>query len=224
MDYWALGRQGRHNGAMSVESTVSVAVVDDHAMVSDAVSRSLIARGMRVVYCGTSTAEAASSRPDVALLDVDLGPGAEPLADRLSLLLEADCRVVVVSALEKSVEIRDAILAGALGFVPKRAPLDTLCEAVESAAAGQLFLSTDLATILATASERPDLSERELTALQLWASGLTLSLMGAKMGVSPHTAREYLDRVRAKYASVGRPARTRTEMYAVASHDGFLRD
>lgn len=42
------------------------------------------------------------------------------------------------------------------------------------------------------------------------------------MGISPHTAKEYLDRVRAKYQQVGRPARTRTELYAEASRDGLL--
>ena len=42
------------------------------------------------------------------------------------------------------------------------------------------------------------------------------------MEISPHTVKEYLDRVRAKYQQVGRPARTRTELYAEASRDGLL--
>jgi hypothetical protein len=42
------------------------------------------------------------------------------------------------------------------------------------------------------------------------------------MGISPHTAKEYLDRVRTKYREVGRPVATRTELYAAASRDGLL--
>jgi DNA-binding CsgD family transcriptional regulator len=43
-----------------------------------------------------------------------------------------------------------------------------------------------------------------------------------QLGISPHTAKEYLDRVRAKYAQVGRTARTRTELYVEANRDGLL--
>ena len=88
---------------------------------------------------------------------------------------------------------------------------------MHTAARGELYLSVDLAAILASAADTPDLSPRELDALRLYASGLKLSAVAHRMGISPHTAKEYLDRVRAKYAQVGRPARTRTELYAAAS-------
>ena len=82
----------------------------------------------------------------------------------------------------------------------------------------------DLASILASTNDTPDLSPRELDALRLYASGLKLSAVAHRMGISPHTAKEYLDRVRAKYSQVGRPARTRTELYAAATRDGLLAD
>ena len=53
---------------------------------------------------------------------------------------------------------------------------------------------------------------------------LSINAVGRKMGISPHTAKEYLDRVRAKYGAVGRTARTRTELYAAARTDGLLPD
>lgn len=207
-----------------VGPAITVAVVDDHAMVREAVAVSLESAGIRVAYRGDQVEEAAASRAQVVLLDIDLGANAEPLLSRLAVLQEAGCNVLIVSALERSADVRDAVLAGAQGFVPKRADLDTLCEAIQTAASGHLYFSADLAGILASAPQRPDLSHRELTALRLWASGMTLALMAQAMGVSPHTAREYLDRVRAKYARVGRPARTRTEMFAAASADGLLAD
>jgi DNA-binding CsgD family transcriptional regulator len=80
----------------------------------------------------------------------------------------------------------------------------------------------DLASILSAAVETPDLSPRESDALRLYASGLSMAAVARKMGISPHTAKEYLDRVRTKYAAVGRTARTRTELYAAARTDGII--
>ena len=85
-----------------------------------------------------------------------------------------------------------------------------------------MFLSVDLASILANAKDRPILSPRETDALRLYAAGLTLVAVGHRMGISPHTVKEYLDRVRRKYEIIGRSARTRTELYVVASDDGLL--
>ena len=49
-----------------------------------------------------------------------------------------------------------------------------------------------------------------------------MTAVARRLEISPHTAKEYLDRVRAKYAAVGREARTRTELYAAAQSDGLL--
>ena len=101
---------------------------------------------------------------------------------------------------------------------------DILKEAVHTVAVQELYLSVDLASILAAAVETPELSPRELDALRLYASGLSINAVGRKMGISPHTAKEYLDRVRSKYGAVGRTARTRTELYAAARTDGLIPD
>jgi DNA-binding CsgD family transcriptional regulator len=72
------------------------------------------------------------------------------------------------------------------------------------------------------AVDRPDLSIQERSALHLYASGLTLEAVARRMHVSPSTAREYLLRVRRKYADVGREVRTKTDLYAAALQDGLL--
>ena len=130
--------------------------------------------------------------------------------------------MLVVSAFEDAPAVRSALEVGALGFVPKRVSVDALLEAISTVARGELYLSIDLAAILAAAAETPNLSPRELDALRLYASGLKLTAVGHRMGISPHTAKEYLDRVRVKYANIGREVRTRTELYAQANRDGLL--
>jgi DNA-binding NarL/FixJ family response regulator len=202
-----------------------VGIIDDHELVRQGL-RSLLAdlaaEGVDVVYSGQDPRECSAVGIDVALLDVDLGPGSLGVDASVTLLVEAGAAVLLISAFEDARAIRQALAAGALGFVPKRVSFEVLQEALATVAGQELYLSVDLAAILAAAVETPDLSPRELDALRLYASGLSMTAVGRKMGISPHTAKEYLDRVRTKYAAVGRTARTRTELYAAARSDGLL--
>lgn len=203
----------------------SVAVIDDHELVREGLA-SLITSGAapvgRLVYCGENPTDAAAASPQIALLDVDLGPGSAGLTDSVTQLMEAGANVLLISAFEDAVAVRAALTSGALGFVPKRASVEVLREALETVADGEFYLSVDLAAILASAAETPELSPRELDVLRLYASGLKLTAVANQLGISPHTAKEYLDRVRAKYGLVGRIARTRTELYREAHRDGLL--
>jgi two-component system nitrate/nitrite response regulator NarL len=210
---------------MTSSDLPSIAVIDDHELVREGLA-SLITSGVspvgRLVYCGDSPSDAAVHSPQIALLDVDLGPGSARLADSVTLLMESRARVLLISAFEDAVAVRAAMAAGALGFVPKRTSVDALREALETVGSGEFYLSLDLAAILASAADSPELSPRELDVLRLYASGLKLTAVANQLGISPHTAKEYLDRVRAKYALVGRTARTRTELYVEANRDGLL--
>jgi DNA-binding NarL/FixJ family response regulator len=202
-----------------------VGIIDDHELVRQGL-RSLLVdsanAGVDVVYCGQDPRECAAMGIDVALLDVDLGSGSLEVEASVTLLVEAGAAVLLISAFEDARAIRQELAAGALGFVPKRVSFEVLQEALATVAGQELYLSVDLASILAAAVDTPDLSPRELDALRLYASGLSMTAVGRKMGISPHTAKEYLDRVRTKYAAVGRTARTRTELYAAARSDGLL--
>lgn len=210
---------------MSSFEPMRLALIDDHELVREGLRALLEEKGdgdVDVVYSGESPADAVGTGATVALLDVDLGPGSDPVAMSTRLLSDAGAAVLLISAFEDAASIRSGLAAGALGFVPKRVSYDVLSEALVTAARGELFLSVDLASILASTPEAPELSPRELDALRLYASGLKLAAVARRMGISPHTAKEYLDRVRAKYGQVGRQARTRTELYAAAARDGLL--
>jgi len=211
--------------ALASDGWPAVAIIDDHELVREGL-KALIERQVPgqspVRYCGPSPRAATQAVVGVALLDVNLGPEGPTVLDSVAILQSADIAVLLMSAYEEPAVVRQALQAGALGFVPKRVSFDALAEAVMTVARGELYLSIDLASILAAAADTPDLSPRELDALRLYSSGLKLSAVAHRMGVSPHTAREYLDRVRIKYANVGRAARTRTELYAEAARDGLL--
>lgn len=204
-----------------------LAVIDDHELVREglvALLQNNNHQQIEVVYSGKDPQSALTCHPEVALLDVDLGPESESVAHNVAKLTRAGVASLLISSNEDSVSIRAGLNAGALGFVPKRVSYQTLVEALSSVAVGEIYLSVDLAAILAATVEKPDLSPRELDALRLYASGLTLSSVARRMGISPHTAKEYLDRVRNKYGQLGREARTRTELYVVAQDDGLLEE
>jgi DNA-binding NarL/FixJ family response regulator len=204
---------------------IRLAIVDDHELVREgmrALVESQSGGAVEIAYSGAVVADAIAAAPDVVLLDVELGPGAADVSTNAAACRTSGIPVLLISAYDDPVAIRSGMQAGALGFVPKRVSYGQLMEALTTVARDELYLSVDLASMLASAADTPDLSPRELDALRLYASGLKLSAVAHRMGISPHTAKEYLDRVRTKYQQVGRPARTRTELYAAASRDGLL--
>lgn len=202
-----------------------LAVVDDHELVREGIVALFTVEPesrAEVVYSGDDIDAALACAPDVVLLDVFLGAEGPGVAVTTSAAVDAGAGVLLISAYDEAGAIRAGLQAGALGFIPKRTSYDELAEALDCVSRGELYLSVDLASILTSGRDVPGLSPRELDALRLYASGLKLSAVAHRMGVSPHTAKEYLDRVRAKYEVVGRRARTRTELYMAAHEDGLL--
>jgi DNA-binding CsgD family transcriptional regulator len=66
------------------------------------------------------------------------------------------------------------------------------------------------------------LSQQERRALQLYATGMPLKSVARKMTISDETVKQYLGRVREKYARAGRAAPTKLELYHRAVEDGHI--
>lgn len=199
-----------------------LAILDDHELFAEALT--VWARDhfddLDVVYAGADPA-CVPVGTDLVLLDIDLGEGSRPAEEVTADLVAAGTAVILVSALGDAARIRPAVASGALGYVPKRAGAETLDEAIEAALRGESYVSPDLAAVM-MADDTPDLSAQESAALRLYASGLKLESVARRMNVSPATVREYLARVRRKYAGVGRQVRTKSDMYAAALRDGLI--
>lgn len=69
---------------------------------------------------------------------------------------------------------------------------------------------------------RPDLAPREREVLIAWLLTDNKNLVARQLHVSPATVRTHLQRIRAKYADVGRPARTKAALVARAVQDGLI--
>lgn len=207
---------------------IRVMVIDDHPLLREAVkSRVLqVAPGAEFSYVGASLTEALTAHGDATadctILDLDLGDGRSPVANTAELV-SAGCRVLIVSALADAATVRAALRAGALGFVSKQADLEDFEESFSLTVAGVPSTSRDVAAILSS-DEAPSvpLSERERTAMVLYASGLKIDAVARRMNVKPATAQEYIRRVRDKYSRAGTPVPTKTDLYRRARDEGLV--
>ncbi len=73
----------------------------------------------------------------------------------------------------------------------------------------------------APAASRPSLSDREVEVLLAWLAAESKEEAAARLFISASTVSTHLARIRAKYTAVGRPAPTKTHLFARALQDGF---
>lgn len=205
-----------------------ILIIEDHPLMREALHARLVASlgNVDVAYSGASVAEAlvviAAGAVDCAVLDLDLGDGTSPVLNTASLV-DAGCKVLIVSALADPAMVRASLRAGALGFVSKAAPLTDLAEGLRATLAGEPSTSRDVAEILYS-DESPSvpLTERERTAMVLYASGLKIDAVARRMNVKPTTAQEYIKRVREKYLRAGTPLPSKTHIYRQAKEEGLV--
>ncbi|MFF3722923.1 response regulator [Streptomyces erythrochromogenes] len=208
---------------------ITVAVVDDDRMLRDGLRAwlgdvpdlRLVATAATV---GELLADAGRSDPhgldgtapppaDVVLLDLVLRDGSDP-ADNIRRVLRTGSRVLMISTVPDRSRIIEAIRAGADGYLTKDHDLPTLVAAVKDLAEGRGALSTELAFACAydDSPARPRLSPRERQILLDYASGMTLKSAARRAGITVHTAKDYLARVKAKYQQAGRPTYTKLDL------------
>ncbi len=217
-------------------ATIAVAAVDDHPIILDSIagwvsgpvsgSGSSTGSDIRVIATA-ATVDGLLAGPGrhahVVLLDLDLGDGTTA-ARNVAAIRAAGPAVLVLSASDKPVSVRDAIRAGALGYVLKNEETSEVRMAIKAVAAGKDWISPRLAYIFATddAPDRPVLSAQETRALQLYATGMPMKSVARRMCISEETAKQYVGRVREKYARAGRAAPTKLDLYYRAVEDGHL--
>lgn len=178
---------------------------------------------LSVIYAGSDLAAVRHlvPRPSLILLDVNLGE--RPVSIRTAReLVNRGSALVAIGAHPRDPATRRAVAAGALGYVSRLDEPEHFVAAMSAALTGQRWCSPSLMQMLGHTDAPPSLSEKEILALQLYAGGLKLDAVARRMQVAPSTAKEYIDRVRHKYAAVGRPAPTKVDLYHVGKQDGFI--
>jgi two-component system response regulator NreC len=202
-------------------------LADDHAVVRSGLRLLLDAEPDLEVVAEAGDLESArryvlGHKPDVLILDLNM-PGGSSLA-AIPVLREEfpDTQIVVLTMQKESALAREALRAGALGYVLKDAADDELVQAVRLAAEGRTYLTPELGARMAAApaeSAGPpdDLTEREVEVLRLIALGHTNTEIGQQLYLSVRTVESHRAHIQRKLDRT-----TRAELVRYALEHGLL--
>ncbi|MEU6066354.1 MULTISPECIES: response regulator transcription factor [Streptomyces] len=218
---------------MTQAPTLRIVLADDERMVRSALRAILSAEpDLEVVGEAATGAEAVSVvralRPDVVLMDVRM-PETDGIraTEQILATLDEPPRIVVVTTFENDSYVYDALRAGAVGFLLKRAEADALVQAVRLVARTDSLLFPSAVRALAAEYARAvpapaawvaRLTGREKEVLRQLAAGLTNAEIARRMEVGPATVKTHVAAVLAKTG-----ARDRTQAVIAAYEAGFLK-
>jgi DNA-binding NarL/FixJ family response regulator len=222
-----------------MEQHVTVAIIEDHPVVTEGVASWIRSDpGQRVELVQTApdlTGLPAGSQPaaDVVILDLELN--GELVTTRIPDLVASGYRVVAFSGHSDPAIVMETLDSGAHAYVSKEEGSDHLVEAVLAAAADRPYVTRSQARAMLADQQladqeppdqhppRPVLSQQEQQALLLWFQGMSKASVARRMSISENTVRQYISRVRAKYAATGRLAASKDALLARAIEDGVLK-
>ncbi len=202
-----------------------IVLADDHAVVRSALRMLLEAEpGFEVVSEAGDAEEAARKvrghRPHVLVLDLNM-PGGSGLGIVPRIREESpETQIVVLTMQSEPAFAREAMQAGALGYVLKEAADAELVQAVRMASVGETYLQPELGARLAAepaAGAPDDLSERELEVLRLIALGHTNSEIAEQLYLSVRTVESHRAHIQQKLRLT-----TRSELVRYALERGLV--
>jgi DNA-binding NarL/FixJ family response regulator len=190
----------------------TIFVVDDHPIVRQGFAQ-LIAHEPDLQVCGGSDNVADALReiprlkPDLVLVDISLKDSNG--IDLITALRAADeqLKTLVWSMFDESIYAERALRAGAMGYLNKQVPIETVVEAIRLVLGGGVYLTPRMAAYLVrrmgaqpTAGQSPldSLSDRELEVFRLIGQGLSTQEIAHQMSLSPKTVETHRDRIKMK--------------------------
>lgn len=193
---------------------ISIMIVDDHVVIRSGL-RMLIEHDQQmlvVAQAGTRTEaleRAASSRPDVIILDLLLGD-----EDGLSFLPELcqaspNSRVLVLTGVQNPDAHRRAIRRGAMGIVLKEHAADQLLKAIKKVYEGEVWIERSMMGSMIQEFNKPalvdpevtkieSLTDREREVIALIGEGLKNKQVGERLFISETTVTHHLSSVFSK--------------------------
>lgn len=185
-----------------------ILIVDDHQLAREGLRAVLEGPDIVVVALAASGEDAVEQvrqlQPDIVLMDIRLGEGIDGLeATRQIVSLGLGTRVLMLTLHEMPAYVREALAAGAAGYVLKDAAIEELKAAIAQVLAGQSAVSLELVNAAMRAAPLPGreadlsrmLTERELDVVTLVAEGLTNKEIGRRLEISPATVKVHVERI-----------------------------
>lgn len=191
---------------------IRVAVVDDHPLFREGVTRSLSEiDGFEIVAEGGSRDEAVaiaqSLNPDVMLLDISM-PGGGLNAVPAILSVAPSQKIVMLTVSEANDDVAAALKEGAKGYILKGIGARALAEVIRTVASGESYVAPTLSAKLLTgqlANSAPaksnlvaELTRREQEVLHLVASGMSNKQVARKLDLHEKTVKHHMTQIMAK--------------------------
>lgn len=222
------------DGCTDPPEPTRILVVEDHGLLAQSLRLALTAEGMAVtvpaVDFASVVAAAESSRPHVALLDLDLGDSGGDGVDLVHALVALGARVLVVTGSSDRARHGRCLELGAVAVLAKTDALEVLLGAVKAAAIGEAVVS-DAARYEVLAEGRAlrtlrseqlapfgQLTERERTVFAGVVDGLSAADIASREYVSEATIRTQIRSVLAKLG-----VKSQLAAVAKARHAGWSR-
>ena len=146
-------------------------------------------------------------RPDLVVVNMSLkaSHGIELIA-RIKAL-DPQIKTLVWSMFDEKVYAERALQAGALGYVNKQEPIETLVGAIRQVLLGEVFLSPSMTNRILQrlgsgksleADPVASLSDREIEVFRMVGQGMTTQSISGKLGVRPKTVEAHREKIKAK--------------------------
>jgi DNA-binding NarL/FixJ family response regulator len=201
---------------------IRILIADDHPTMRDGLARVIAYESdMTVVGSVADGAEAVAQfnrlHPDITLMDLQM-----PIKDGLRAISEirsisADASVVVLTTFAGDARVGRALALGAASYILKTAPTEAIIAAIRGAHSGRMVLGPDVSHDLELHRGMEPLNPREVSVLQLIATGNHNRTIGERLNVSEQTVKSRIKNILAKL-----DAHDRSHAVALAIKRGFL--
>lgn len=189
---------------------IRVAVIDDHPLFREGVTRSLSEiDGFEIVAEGGSKDDAIRIaehlQPDVMLIDISM-PGGGLNALRPILDVSPSQKIVMLTVSEASDDVTAALRGGAKGYVLKGVGSRALADVIRTVASGESYVAPTLSAKLLNSPPAPTpeaapiatLTTREHDVLQLVGTGLSNKEVARKLDLHEKTIKHHMTQIMAK--------------------------
>ena len=186
------------------KARIRVLLVDDHRIVREGLALVINRQSDMCVAAAAANAEEAvklyaEHRPDVAIVDLQLGATSGVSAIRTIRAQDPAARIVVLTMMRGDEDIYRAMEAGALTYLLKDTAIEDLTRVIREVHAGKNpRVSPEVKAQIAARAERPVLTAREAEVLELVRRGLRNREIGTALGISEETVQSHVRSILSK--------------------------
>ena len=202
---------------------IRVLVAEDHLIARVGVTEVInMQHDMTVVAEATNGEQALAlyrkHRPDVTLLDIRM-PKLSGLDAAMAIRAsDPAARLIALTSYEGEEDIRRALAVGIRAYLTKDVLREELIRTIHAVHAGEVYLPPKIAAVVASQSNRPQLSARERDVLELVARGLGNKEIASQLEIAEDTVKNHIKSI---YSKLG--VQDRVQATTLAIQRGLVR-